>query len=352
MSLYRQAGIEFEPVDQQQTFVARNRVLLKTGLAYKVSDLLFKSLNPETRRLLGSINNFRNVATEALKSGATKSLTFGQYIDSLSLQKFSPDLLSGFLLPALTSTVFTCPQNDLLQYPCETVLHALKSIADEESPLMRTSKGSRSAATQLLSEVESIHFDSKVQRVASSDDSASVFIGDRELLFDHVVVATQANHASALVKESIPDISKLLESFRYVNVPVVVHTDSAVMPNERKDWGTFNFDAHDEAATCTVWMNRFHSNWPETGDVFHSIFPSSDSINTAKVIFSAIMQRPVVNLETAGLLNELSEYHRVHRRVWFVGSWAASGVPLLESAVVSSQNVVQRLTSMRQNAFS
>ena len=348
ISLYRQADIEFEPVDHLQTFSIDQEVLLKVGLPYKLSTLLLKALKPKSRRLLTSIDKFRDVGNKALETGAAEKLTFGDFIESLSTQQLSPDLLGGFLLPALTSTVFTCPPEDLLRYPCDMVLEALQKITDGNNLLMRTVHGSRSAAEKLIANVDSAHFDSSVSKVSMDAESATVFVDDKAHRFDHVVVATQANHASLLVSESLPTESKLLERFRYVDVPVVVHTDSNVLPTDKSDWSTFNFDATGSAATCTVWMNRFHPQWPKTIDLFHSIFPAKP-IDQSKVLSSAIMQRPVVGFETSRLHEELGQLHDRDRRVWFAGSWAAAGVPLLESAVESSRTVVAKLTARLAN---
>ena len=164
-----------------------------------------------------------------------------------------------------------------------------------------------------------------------------------------MIVATQANHASRLVADALPEESRLLSNFRYVDVPIVVHFDESVLPRRKNDWRTFNFEARAKKSACTVWMNRFHKGWPTETNLFHSIFPH-EHIDDRKIISSDTLQRPIVNATTSGLHQALHKTHLQDRRVWFVGSYASPGVPLLESAVQSSNTVVQKLISILTSA--
>jgi len=281
----------------------------------------------------------------ALNDGSTEHHTFGEYLDIHFGDAQYQEFLNCFLFPALTSTVFTCAKADLLSYPCPIVLQAMRRITDGGNPLTRTANGSDSAARSLLNGVEAIHFNSVVQQITTLEDGVAVHVDGQPVMFDHCIVATQANHASAIVANELPEESELLKQFRYVDVPIKVHSDSSILPDVKRDWGTFNFDTADqESATCTVWMNRFHPNWPDNNDVFHSIFPCA-AIDAEKILFSITMQRPVVDAKSQALLHDLDALHARDRRIWFVGSYAAAGVPLLESAVQSSVEVAEKITA-------
>lgn len=350
--LYRDAGIEFEPVNNQQTFYnASGDVLLKVGLPYDVTSLLKQALNPVARELLQNVRRFQTLGRQALREGSADSQTFGAFLNSIDAVSTQADFLNLFLFPALTSTVFTCPTKDLLTYPCRIVLDALDKISSgQHDPLMRTVHGSNDAARRLLSGNSEFCCNTTVNRVTEQDNAALVYTDDRILDFDQVIVATQANHASQLVAIDDRLSSDCLAKFRYVDVPVAVHTDSSVMPARISDWGTFNFQSNSTgAATCSVWMNRFHANWPETTNFFHSIFPS-DEIDPELVIANANLQRPVVDSDSESLHRQIDSIHSRKRRTWFAGSYAARGVPLLESAVQSSHTIVNLLKSQLPNA--
>jgi predicted NAD/FAD-binding protein len=257
--------------------------------------------------------------------------------------------------------VFTCPAKELGKFPADIVLSALAKIAGDASgskslaPLLRTTHGTFDVAERLLANVADVKLSTSVKQVFQRDpDRVFVRTDQGDLSFDHVVIATQANHVRKLYDHTAE--TDVLDRFDYVDVPVLVHTDDSVMPLSPKDWSTFNFRnssfaqsrqtkkcQESQESTCTVWMNRFHSNWPKAENLFQSIFPS-EGIANSKIVASANLQRPVVNKDSEALYSQLDRMHaEPDRRIWFAGSYAARGVPLLESAVVSSKNVTRRI---------
>ena len=68
------------------------------------------------------------------------------------------------------------------------------------------------------------------------------------------------------------------------------------------------------------------------------IEPDPDS-----VLGEARFERPVVNAESLRALAKLAVLHeQPDRRIWFCGSYASHGIPLLESAATSALSVAER----------
>ncbi len=123
------------------------------------------------------------------------------------------------------------------------------------------------------------------------------------------------------------------------------------MPKSRSDWCTFNMVIDDTvaqpAATCSVWLNRFH-RWSDQPDQFQTIMPVRQP-EPATVLAEIQLQRPIVNADSARAVSLLEELHRQpNRRIWYCGSWAAEGIPLLETGVVSAQRAVQAILATRK----
>ena len=78
--IYRDAGVEFEPVDHQQTFFHNDEVLLKIGLPYTTT-VIKNVFNPVARRLIGSLATFQKTGLAELESGDADSQTFGDFVD-------------------------------------------------------------------------------------------------------------------------------------------------------------------------------------------------------------------------------------------------------------------------------
>ena len=347
-TLYHEAGIESESVNNSQTFYdVENGVFMNAGLPYRLRDVAKNSLSATARQIMNRLSLFREKSLEQLLLSDIDSMSFGTYIGSFSGREWKP-FFARFLFPTLTSTVFTCPSAALMEYPCRIVLEALQRITESQNPLSKTKNGSLDAARKLSRGVNSTRYSTPVTKITEFENGVVVQSHRNESTYDQVVIATQANHAARLVARAWTEAAKVLKQFIYVDVPVVVHQDCSVMPKRKSSWSTFNFRTVDtirDSSSCTVWMNQFHGHWPgDSSDVFHTIFPDSD-IDPTQVISEAKLQRPVVSQHTSLLINELHSLSSQNRRLWFVGSYATQGVPLLESAVRSSYRVADQINA-------
>lgn len=338
--VYGGTGIVMTDVDVSQTFYDTGGVRFRARLPYPSGGPITSILKPSQLIILKQLHRLRDAGNAFLEESSSPDASFGDFLEEHFTSPGSRKFLKRFLFPALTATVFTCPVESLKQYPAHMVLDALQKIASD-SLLWRTSAGSGDAAAKMLMHVDDFRFSTPVNEVTEVAGGVSVVSAESKEVFDHVIVATQANHVSSFITDR-PEDTGLLDRFTYTDVPVTLHTDSSLMPAATKDWATFNFNSDLEQPCCTVWMNRFHREWPEGPDVFQSIFPGQ--VDPESVIAQAVLQRPIVNAETGELWRKLDELHaEKDRKIWYVGSYAASGVPLLESACRSSQEVVGRI---------
>ncbi len=86
----------------------------------------------------------------------------------------------------------------------------------------------------------------------------------------------------------------------------------------------------------------------QTRDVFQTVAPAQP---LRDVIGEARFERPVVTADSAEAWSGLERLAaQPSRRVWFCGAYAASGIPLLESAVRSARDVVDRITAAATQA--
>jgi len=342
--LYEQAGIATVSVDADQSFYNNDGTRFRASLPYAATDVLAAMARPSHAIIVNRLNHFRKFGTQWLAKNLSSDLNFGDFLQDEYNSPGSASFLKEFLFPALSATVFTCPVQSLKQYPATLVLDALQKISGGNT-LLRTKLGSGDAAAKLLVDVDCVYFSTPVEQVVHEAEGVVVVSSNGQETFDHVVVATQANHVSGIVRGREEE-TQLLSRFGYCDVPVALHTDPSLMPSLKKDRATFNFDSAPDQPSCTVWMNRFHSSWPEGKDIFQTIFPGE--VDPQSVISCSVLQRPLVNAETAVLWKSLDEIHQQSgRRIWYVGSYAAAGVPLLESACRSSENVVERIVGSR-----
>jgi predicted NAD/FAD-binding protein len=82
-----------------------------------------------------------------------------------------------------------------------------------------------------------------------------------EHMFDRVVVATHGDQALRLLLNPTPEEARLLSCFKYQSNVATLHTDSSVMPAERRAWASWVYaiqrDELGQVRPAThYWMNR------------------------------------------------------------------------------------------------
>ncbi len=348
--LYEQLGVATVPVEPSQTFCQSNGpVYLRMNNGYRTEvdkKFLFQSRG---RKLLKAAANLKAVGVSDLVDGVSSDLSLGAYLKD---RQVSAEFVRDFLYPTLSSTVCTCSYASLDDYPASIILDVLRCLTSEGETLFKTAHGTRDVVQRLVSGSVALRLSTEVCRIAILSN-AQVELTVKKAggqvdveAFDHVIVCTQANQAHDLLAESLTEDRDILSMFHYESVPVVVHTDSSLMPSQVKQWGTFNMvsQAGDEpAAMCSVWMNQFHSDWQLTSPVFQTINPILEP-NPESVIQRVVLQRPIVNAHTQIAWGRLAEARlQQNRRLWFCGSYAATGVPLLETGVASAIEVLSAL---------
>lgn len=347
--LYDDIGVEVEPVDSSQSFSNVDcKPFLQLELPYRFLNptVLFKK---NVRTILADMRRLKVDGEADLRNGLESSINFRDYLSS---KKFSNEFVKQFLYPILSSTVCTCSYESLDQYPAEMILAAVKKISVDQR-LLKTKHGTgdvvdrltQNIATKRLgTSVENIRIEKITRNQPDGVNQVSVQFSEGDVAnFDHVIISTQANSAAKFLGSEFANELSVLAKIQYENVPVVVHRDESLMPIDKKKWLTFNVISSDEAAMCTVYMNRFHPNWEIESPIFQTINPIEEP-KKESIIGQSFLQRPVVTADTNATLDELDRMQKESdRRVWFCGSFAFKGIPLLETGVQSAATITDRI---------
>ncbi|WP_405576299.1 FAD-dependent oxidoreductase [Streptomyces sp. NBC_01092] len=261
----------------------------------------------------------------------------------MSAKHFDPFFYIRFVLPIL-STICTCSQETLRNWPAMQVLELLRTIL--LGPRAQRLQGGTTALVSRLAERVDVRTGEGVTLVSPDANGVTVLTATgTNHRFDYVVVATQANQTTFLDPVGCRQERAVLKRFPYERGTLITHSDTRFLPRQRKHWMPLNYllPAGQGEATWTVWLNRVEPALHEEAPVLQTwqapAPPAVDSVHS-KVVF----ERSVVTKDTAAALSAL---HRLHgdrgRRVFFCGSYAAPGVPLLETATRSAIAVSERL---------
>jgi len=343
-ALYERLAVKTEQVDYSASFGPlngglsfryRNRVVGGFSLPYVGPRELGRP------RLLYDILRFFATARRRHPEALATNTTLVEYLHQ---KRYSTTFVQEFLLPALAG-IGTCSYQAVEQYPAHVVLGYYANSLFFRG-VQRVVGGAELAVAALASTSQEQHLGVSVDRVEHDAAGVRVGFGSGESeVFDHVVVATQANQARRFLGDDFAAEKDLLGRFPYERSQVVVHTDTSLAPSRRRDWSPVNFlwKRGDDRPMATIWMNAVQSalrSQPPTFQTWNPIAPPAEDT----IIGRAEFERPTVSADTVSAVRDLDALHDEQgRRVWFVGSYCQLGIPLLESAVTSSVAVAAHL---------
>ena len=288
-------------------------------------------------RINRDLLRFYRMAPHALRTLGGSEEPLGSWLDRVRL---GPDFTDGFLIPAF-ATVCTCSAAAVRAYPASVILEYL-TRGLTFGGVRRVVLGTREVVRRLTEPLAEVRCGVEIRAIRPASDGVRVAWDGGEQRFDHVVLATQANHAAPLLDVAFQRERDALERFAYEASEVAVHTDARLAPAERRHWAPVNIvvsDEHDKPM-ATIWMNRVQPALRELSPVFQTWNPIVEPA-PGTMRARARFERPVVNAASLVGAREIERLHeQVGRQLWFCGSYLGPGIPLLESASATAARVV------------
>jgi uncharacterized protein len=144
--------------------------------------------------------------------------------------------------------------------------------------------------------------------------------------FDHVVLATHADRALAMLADPSSDEGRLLGAFKYAQNQAVLHGDVDLMPRRRAAWASWNYLADGEGLarrlSVTYWMNSLQP-LGNAAPVFVTLnplrAPKKDLVHS-----SEIYEHPLFD-SAAGRAQKQLWSLQGRRNTWFAGAYFGAG---------------------------
>lgn len=286
------------------------------------------------------IRLYRRAACDARKLKNSET-TLQAYLDEGG---YSAGFADDFLLPTFAA-IGTCSIDAVRRYPALVIIDYLRRGVLLEG-VSRTVRGADFVVRQLSRRCQRVLTGTGIAELRRDNDGVVIIDEHGEQhRFDHVVLATQGNQALRLLQDASADEAQALARFSYEPSEVIVHTDTRLMPRRRADWSPVNFFTETGASRpmASIWLNRVLPVAKGTADAFQTWNPLMQP-DPESVLARARFERPCVDHNSEQGLIELDTLHGERgRRVWFCGSYAAAGVPLLESAARSALGISRRI---------
>jgi predicted NAD/FAD-binding protein len=272
----------------------------------------------------------------------------GAYLDLLGCgEAFRQD----HLYP-MAAAIWSTPVRDIPYYPAAAFIrfcenHGLLKLG--RRPQWRTVTGGSRAYVQRLtaSFTDNLVTGRPVRRIRRGDDGAHLHFDDGEQRFDHVVIATHADQALALLADPDGPERRMLGAFGYRRNEAVLHADPRVMPRRRRVWSSWNYASRagggDPDLSVTYWMNRLQG-LPEERPLFVTLNPLVEP-DPALVHRREIYHHPIFNAAAGRAQEDLWSLQGA-RNTWFAGAYFGAGFH--EDGLQAGLAVAEQLGGVRR----
>jgi len=242
-----------------------------TGLEYngRNLDTLFAQRrnlwSPKFYRMVADIIRFNRLSTEDLAADRlTADITMGQY---LNRHKLGAAFTAQYIIP-MGAAIWSTDEATILDLPALFFIrffnnHGLLSVTNR--PQWYVLKGGSRSYVAPLTEpfAERVHLNSRIDRVERRSDGVTLHFADgAEHNFDQVVFACHSDQALALLAEPTDAELSVLGAMKYADNDVVLHTDEALLPKQKKVWAALNYHLgadKSKPASLTYNMNILQS---------------------------------------------------------------------------------------------
>ncbi|MEO6395658.1 MAG: FAD-dependent oxidoreductase [Devosia sp.] len=302
------------------------------------------ALRPRFWSMVRDILRFYAEAPRLLRRPDTEALTLGQYLDA---HGYHQAFVEDHLLP-MGAAIWSTTSAQMRAYPLHAFIrffinHGLMDIVGR--PQWRTvTGGSREYVKRLLARVGAVRSGAAVTQITRSYGQVTVrdAKGNSDR-FDDAVIATHADQALRLLGDADAEERALLGAFTYTDNLAVLHNDTALMPERRRVWGSWNYigessDIGERPLCVTYWMNKLQ-NLDRTHPLFVTLNPTRP-IGEGKMIQTFNYSHPLFDHKAIAAQRVLWRLQG-RRNVYFAGSYFGSGFheDALQSGLAAAEAV-------------
>ncbi|MGP7734007.1 NAD(P)/FAD-dependent oxidoreductase [Oceanimonas smirnovii] len=241
--LLEQVGVRARPTEMSFSVQQAS-----TGLEYNghtLSTLFAQRKNLINSRFYGfllEIVRFNLLCKRALKEGSLSDKdTLGRFLER---HGFSAFFAGHYVLP-MVAAIWSSSLADSRHFPLAFFLrffnhHGLLNLIDRPQWYV-VEGGSRSYIPALVKEVQQVRLNTPVQWVRRLDNGVEISSAAGTELFDEVIFACHSDQALTLLSDATAAEREVLGGLEYRNNEVVLHTDTRLLPTERRAWASWNY---------------------------------------------------------------------------------------------------------------
>jgi len=298
-------------------------------------------VSPRFLRMVRDILRFNRESVADLEEGRlSDDMTLGQYLDRGG---YSDGFRRDYLV-AMGSAIWSSDCASMLDFPLQFFVrffrnHGLLSIRNR--PQWRVIEGgSREYIAPLCRRFEErIHCGTPVAGLRRDEGGVTLRLADgSERRFDHVVVATHSDSALAMLDDPSRAERDILGALPYQDNDVVLHTDTRLLPRNRKTWSSWNYRLGVDESRAVLTYNMNILQGIRAAETFCVTLNNTEAINPHRILGRFTYAHPVFSLAGMAAQQRWDEING-QRRTWYCGAYWRNGFH--EDGVVSALRVAR-----------
>jgi len=302
-------------------------------------------------RMINDILRFFKQAENSLKEISDEE-TLAEF---LLREGYSQEFRDNHLLP-MAAAIWSSKMEDMTLYPAKAFMrffqnHGLTKMYFR--PQWRSVLGGANIYVErmLATETFSVKINSPVKSIERQDDGVLLQTSLGLVhQFDHVVIASHADEALAMLSTPSKQEQNILGSFSYSQNTAVLHRDRRYMPKRKLTWGAWNYidwasnEAHKQPELCvSYWMNALQK-LKTRENVFVTLNPPAGSeIRDEAARFT--YTHPVFDPAAMKAQRQLWSLQGINR-TWYCGAHFGAGFH--EDGLQSGLAVAEQLGEVRR----
>lgn len=310
-------------VDSSATGLQYNGTSLNTLFAQRKNVFNLKFL-----KMVQEILRFNRETRADLEAGSiSNEETLGGYLNRNGYSRY----FRNYYIVPMGAAIWSAPEIVLEQFPIRFFLqffnnHGMLSVDDR--PTWRVISGGSSQYVDKMMERlgDRTHLNSPVESVRRDDSGVTVTVGGQEHRFDQVVLACHSDQALAMLADATAQESDVLGAIGYQDNEVVLHTDSRVLPSNKRAWAAWNYfiPAHNTEPVSVTYNMNILQNFHDAPETFCVTLNRTRDIAPERIIKHFRYAHPVFTMEAVAAQNRYDEIGN-RNRTHFCGAYWFNG---------------------------
>ena len=298
-------------------------------------------------KLLYSIVKYSKIMYSDYKSDKleNKDTTISEYLTSIKCPKYT---IQNYFYP-IAASIWSSPQYQIENYPAKSYIeffnnHGLLKIFNRKKWF--TIKG---GSEEYIRRFEhqfngTIIKNTTITNIIKEKDEIIVN-GQNNYLnkFDIIILSCHANEALNLINSPSKYEYNTLSAFKYTKNNIILHTDTSIMPKNKKIWASWNFiSSNDESNNINESLHYYMNRLQKLDSKKNYIVSVNPSIKPSKksIIYNTEYTHPLLGKDAINMQKELNNLNK-QSRILFSGAYFGFGFH--EDGYLSGLNVSKEI---------